>query len=146
VSYERTHESGVVASDDPARLDFGAVHAWLAASYWSPGVPRAVVEQAAAGSLVLGLYDGDAQVGYARAVTDRATVAYVCDVVVDDTYRGRGLGRFLMQALREHPDLQTLRRWILTTQDAHAFYEGLGFERTPFPERFMTIDRPDAYR
>ena len=146
MSYERTHGSGIVASDDPTRLDFGAVHTWLAASYWSPGVPREVVERAAAGSLTLGLYDADAQIGYARAVTDRATVAYVCDVVVDAAHRGRGLGRFLLQALRAHPDLQALRRWILTTQDAHAFYERLGFERTPFPERFMTIDRPDAYR
>ena len=142
-----THPDGFTASDDRARLDLDAVHGYLSRSYWSPGVPREVVEQAAAGSLPVGLYDAEgAQVGYARVVTDRATFAYVCDVYVLDALQGRGLGAWLMRCVRAHPDLQGLRRWLLTTQDAHAFYERLGFARCPFPERFMTIDRPDLYR
>ena len=138
---------GYEVSDDRARLDVSVVHALLARSYWSPGVPRDVVEAAAAGSMPFGLYaPGGAQVGYARVVSDRATVAYVCDVVVVEAHRGRGLGAWLMACVRAHPELQGLRRWLLTTQDAHGFYERLGWDRCPFPERFMTIDRPDPYR
>lgn len=141
------HPDGYTLSDDPARLDLGAVHAYLARSYWSPGIPRETVERAAAGSLAVGLYAPDgAQVGYARVVTDRATFAYLADVYVLEAHRGRGLGRWMVEQLLAHPDLQGLRRWLLTTQDAHGLYERLGFVRAPFPERFMTIDRPDLYR
>lgn len=140
-----THASGIELSDDAARLDLDAVHAYLARSYWSPGVPREIVERAAAGSLTLGLYDGDTQVGYTRVVTDRATFAYVCDVYVLESHQGRGLGTWMTERLLDHPDLQGLRRWLLTTQDAHGVYERVGFVRTTFPERFMTIDAPDAY-
>jgi len=142
-----THPDGFEASDAPDRLDIDAVHAYLTQSYWSPGVPREVVEAAAAGSLAVGLYAPDgAQAGYARAVSDRATFAYVCDVYVLDELQNRGLGAWLMECLLAHPDLQSLRRWLLTTQTAHTFYERLGFERCPFPARFMSIDRPDLYR
>ena len=142
-----THPDGFTLSDDADRLDLDAIHAYLSRSYWSPGVPRDVVRRAAAGSLALGLYDaGGAQIGYARVVTDRATFAYVCDVYVLDAHQRRGLGTWMMDRLLEHPDLAGLRRWLLTTQDAHGVYERVGFVRTTFPERFMTIDRPDAYR
>ena len=141
-----THASGIELSDDAARLDLDAVHAYLARSYWSPGVPREVVARAVAGSLAVGLYDGEAQVGYARVVTDRATFAYLCDVYVLESHRGRGLGTWMNACLLRHPELQGLRRWLLTTQDAHGVYERVGFVRAPFPERFMTIDHPDLYR
>ena len=149
-AFVRTHESGAVLSDERSRLDFARVHAWLAASYWSPGVPREVVERAAAHSLAFGLYAGGSggagQIGYARVVSDRATFAYVCDVVVAEGHRGRGLGTWVGRELLGHPELQGLRRWLLTTQTAHAVYERVGFVRAPFPERFMVIDRPDLYR
>lgn len=141
-----TYPDGFEVSDDTERLDLDAVHAFLTQSYWSPGVPRDVVERAATGSLALGLYDGETQIGFARAITDRATFAYVCDVYVLESHRGRGLGRWLMECLLAHPDLQGLRRWLLTTQDAHALYEHVGFVRAPFPERFMVIDRPRLYQ
>jgi len=138
---------GYEVSDDRDRLDIGAVHGYLSRSYWSPGVPREIVERAAAGSLPFGLYAPDgAQVGYARVTSDRATFAYLADVFVLETHQGRGLGRWLMTCVRAHPDLQGLRRWLLTTQDAHGFYESLGWQRCPFPERFMTIDHADLYR
>lgn len=141
-----THPSGIELSDDAARLDLDAVHAYLARSYWSPGVPREVVARAAAGSLAVGLYDGEAQVGYTRAVTDRATFAYLCDVYVLESHQGRGLGTWMTECVLAHPELQGLRRWLLTTQDAHGVYQRVGFVRAPFPERFMTIDRPGLYR
>ncbi|MGB3541769.1 GNAT family N-acetyltransferase [Rubrivirga sp.] len=132
-------------TDDRDRLDLEAVHAYLTRSYWSTGVPLEVVRRAAAESVTFGLYLEGEQVGYARVVTDRATFAYLCDVYVLEEHRGRGLGRWLVECVMDHPGLQGLRRWLLTTQDAHRFYERLGFDRTTFPERFMTIDRPGLY-
>lgn len=142
-----THPDGYEVSDDRDRLDFGAVHAYLTRSYWSPGVPREVVERAASGSIPFGLYTeaGD-PVGYARVTTDRATFAYLHDVYVLETHRGLGLGRWLVECVLAHPDLQGLRRWLLTTQDAHGLYERVGFVRAPFPARFMVIDRPRLYQ
>ena len=143
---ERTHASGVVFSDDVGRLDVEAIHATLARSYWSPGIPRAVVEAAIAGSMPFGLYEAESQIGFARLVTDRATFAYLADVFVVEAWQGRGLGTWLTRQILDHPELQGLRRWLLTTQDAHGVYERVGFVRAPFPERFMVIDRPDLYR
>lgn len=142
-----TNDAGFAVSDDRDRLDLDAAWAYLTRSYWSPGIPRALVERAADGSMPFGLYAPDgSQVGYARVVSDQATFAYVCDVFVLDAHQGQGLGRWLMTCILDHPDLQGLRRWLLTTQDAHDFYERIGFDRCPFPERFMTIDTPGLYQ
>lgn len=129
---------GVVLSTDPARLDFAVIHALLAASYWSPGVERDRVERAARNSLPYGLYAPDgAQIGYARVVTDRATMAYLADVVVDDAWRGRGLGTWMVRTAVEDPDLTDLRRWLLFTRDAHELYSRFGFGPLPDPSRAM---------
>ena len=144
--FTRTRD-GFTVSDDPTRLDLGAVHAFLTRSYWAKGIPRDTVERAVAGSLCFGLYDASGeQVGYARVITDRATFAYLCDVYVLEAYRGHGLGVWLTACVLDHPDLQGLRRFLLTTQDAHGVYEKVGFVRAPFPERFMVIDRPTLYQ
>jgi len=140
-------------SADAARLDLGAVHAYLTRSYWSPGIPRDVVERAAANSLCFGLYHraggddgGEQQVGFARVVTDRATFAYLCDVYVLETHRGHGLSKRLMQAIGAHPDLQALRRFMLGTKDAHGLYSQFGFTPLANPSRMMEILKPDVYR
>jgi len=147
MSFVRSRD-GFTVSDDSVRLDIVAIHATLSRSYWAAGIPRDVVERSIHGSLCLGLYDDatDEQIGFARVVTDRAAFAYVCDVYVLEAYRGRGLGAWLMDCMLDHPDLQGLRRWLLTTQDAHTFYEDVGFVRAPFPERFMVIDQPNLYQ
>ncbi|MEO0559166.1 MAG: GNAT family N-acetyltransferase [Bacteroidota bacterium] len=142
---ERIHESGIVCTDDPTRLDFDVIHGYLAQSYWSAHIPRQLVERAAQGSIAIGLYDGEAQIGYARVISDGTTFAYLADVFVLDAYQGRGLGTWFMQQILDHPNLQDLRRWLLTTQDAHAFYERLGFVHNPFPERFMVIAKENPY-
>jgi GNAT superfamily N-acetyltransferase len=101
-------------------------------------VPRAVVERSFAGSLCFGLYDpGGGQAGFARAVTDRATFAWIADVFVLPEHRGRGLAGWLMRTVVEHPDLRGLRRTVLATRDAHRLYAGLGFAPLPRPERWM---------
>jgi GNAT superfamily N-acetyltransferase len=140
-------DADYTVSDDPARLDVAYVHAFLVTCYWSPGIPREVVERAIAGSLSFGLYDGTGmQTGFARVITDRATYAYVADVFVDEAQRGKGLGKLLMRAIMSHPDLQGLRRWSLATWDAHGLYRQFGFSELAHPERFMEIAKPDLYK
>ena len=81
------------------------------------------------GSLCFGLFVDGKQGGFARVITDRTTFAYLCDVFVLEAYRGRGLGKRLIEAVRAHPDLVGLRRFLLTTRDAHGLYEQFGFQR-----------------
>ncbi|HET7792148.1 MAG TPA: GNAT family N-acetyltransferase [Rhizobacter sp.] len=133
-------------STDKTRLDIDTIHGFLTRSYWSPGIPRSVVERAIAHSLCLGLYLGDEQVGFARVVTDRATFAYLADVFVLEAHRGRGLSKRLMQAVQSHEDLQGLRRFILGTKDAHGLYRQFGFGELANPSRMMEILKPDVYR
>ncbi|RYG34952.1 N-acetyltransferase [bacterium] len=121
-------------------VDFETVAAWLASSYWSPGISQTKVEKAAEGaSLVIGVYDGEIQAGYCRVVSDRETFAWLCDVFVNPDYRGQGLATKMVAYALEHPDHQGLRRWMLATRDAHAVYEKLGFESVPIPEHMMVL-------
>ncbi len=130
---------------DPGRLQPDAIHAYLTRSYWSPGIPRAVVERAIANSICFGVYAGDVQVGFARVVTDRATFAYLADVYVLEAHRGQGLSKRLVAFILAHPDLQGLRRFMLATADAHGLYEQFGFKVAERPERIMQIRHPDPY-
>ncbi len=134
----RTTAAGYEVSDDPARLSLDVITDFLADAYWSSHRSRDVIEASVAHSLVAGLYaPGGEQVGFARAITDRATFAYLADVFVLPDHRGRGLSRFLVTALMEHPDLATVSRWVLVTADAHGVYAPLGFEPLPDPAMFM---------
>jgi len=136
---------GFTISTDPARLDLDGVYAWLAASYWARGIPRDVFERSVRHALCFGIYEGARQVGFARVVTDFATVAYVGDVFVLEPWRGRGLSRWLMEVISSHPDLQGFRRWILLTRDAHGLYRKFGFTPLASPDRWMEKHVPDAY-
>ncbi len=132
-------------SCDPARLDLAVVHGFLSTSYWSLGLPIEVLQRAIAGSICFGLYHGDSQVGFARVVTDKATFAYLCDVFVLEAHRGRKLGRWMMEAITSHPDLQGLRRFVLVTRDAHGLYGKFGFRALARHEGYMELHRPDIY-
>jgi GNAT superfamily N-acetyltransferase len=134
----------ITISSDLRRLDVAVIHTFLAASYWSPGLPREVLERAIENSLCFGAYEGANQVGFARVVTDRATFAWVCDVFVLESHRRRGIADALMAAVKAHPELQGLRRWNLSTLDAHALYRRHGFEMAD-SERAMEIRRPNIY-
>jgi GNAT superfamily N-acetyltransferase len=123
--------------DDKARLDVARVHRWLASSYWTPGIERAMVEKAIAGSHCLGAYDGGVQVGYARAITDHATFAWIADVWVEEAVRGQGLGRRMVRWFLDHPELNDIRRFALATADAHGVYAALGFHPLLRPDRYM---------
>jgi GNAT superfamily N-acetyltransferase len=132
-------------STDPARIDMDRVYAFLSEdSYWASGRSRATVERSFTNSLCFGLYRGPEQVAFARVVTDRAIFAYLCDVFVFPEHRGRELGKALIGAVVDHPDLRELRWLLLATYDAHGFYAQFGFEPLEHPERFMAIHRRDV--
>jgi GNAT superfamily N-acetyltransferase len=131
---------------DAGRFDVDKIWEWLRGSYWAAGVPRAVVIRAIENCLPFGLFEGAAQIGLARVVTDRATFAYLADVFVDQAARGRGLGKWLLTTIQSHPELQGLRRWMLGTRDAHGLYAQVGFRPLAHPEIFMEIHRPDVYK
>jgi len=133
-------------SSDPARLDRALIREYLAnESYWATGVPAGVIERALDHSLCFGIYRGGTQLAFARAVTDRATFAYLADVFVLAGERGCGLGKWLIEAIGRHPDLQGLRRWLLATRDAHALYAQYGFKPLANPARFMERHDPEIY-
>lgn len=128
----------ITLSDDPARIDLDRVHAWLASSYWTPGITRDRVAKQNAGSRCLGAYHPQhGQVGFARIISDRASIAWISDVWVDAAVRGQGLGRQMVGWFLDHHDYATVRRFALVTADAHGVYEGIGFHAVRQPERYM---------
>ena len=140
-----------VVSTDPARLDLDVVYGFLTNCYWAKGIPRDVVVRSIEHSLCFGIYHEidtvpSLQVGFARVITDFATIAYLGDVFVVDGYRERGLSKWMMECIMQHPQLQGLRRWILLTRDAHGLYSKFGFTPVKAPERYMELHRPDIYK
>ncbi|WP_312161219.1 GNAT family N-acetyltransferase [Phenylobacterium sp.] len=144
MAHEITHEDGRVVSDDPARFDLRRAHGWISTeSYWGQGIPFETFERAVTGSLTIGLYDpGGRMAAMARVVTDRATFGWICDVFVDQSRRGEGLGKRLMAFIKSHPDLQGLRRMHLATRDAHGLYGRFGFSPLTGVDRWMEIRGP----
>ena len=141
------HLGSYTISDDSARLDPRAIHAYLSRSYWSAGIPAGLVEQSVRRSLCIGAYDdAGAQVGLVRLVSDYATFCYVCDVYVLEEHRGRGLSKAMLAMAMEHPMLQGLRRWSLMTGDAHGLYRQFGFAAAAQPGQYMERFEPDIYR
>jgi GNAT superfamily N-acetyltransferase len=160
-----------IISTDSARLDLDVIHNFLTNCYWAKGIPRDVVERSIEHSLCFGIYDdaggrtprlandarpfdfaqgkhgapGFVQVGFARVISDFATIAYLGDVFVLESHRGRGLSKWLMECVMQHPSLQNLRRWILLTRDAHGLYARSGFTLLKAPERYMELHQPNVY-
>lgn len=132
-------------STDPERLDVDFVHGFLTQSYWAKGISRELVERSIENSLCFAVYTQDKQVAFARVISDFATYAYIGDVFVIEAYRGHGLGKWMMECIRQHPQLQGLRRWTLLTRDAHGLYRQFGFTPLQKPERYMEIHDPEVY-
>lgn len=124
-------------STDKTKLDLEMICNFLRSAYWANQRPRETVLKSLEHSLCFGLYQFDQQIGLARVITDFATFAYLCDVFVLDDYRGRGLGKFLMQTVLEYPELIHLRRFMLATKDAHGLYSQYGFKGLNAPDRWM---------
>ena len=123
-------------STDKAKLDFPLIHGFLTTSYWAEGRTREVVEASIKTSLCFGVYLGDAQVGFARVITDYATFAYLADVFILEAHRGQALAKRLIETVLHHPDLRTCS-WALFTQDTHDLYAQSGFARPAEPARLM---------
>jgi N-acetylglutamate synthase-like GNAT family acetyltransferase len=135
----------LVFRTDLSTLDWPRITAWLAASYWSPGISQHYVEQAARGStVVIGAFIAGVQVGYARVISDTVRFAYLADVIVDDAYRSRGISKQMIARLMSEPILAGVSRCFLQTGDAHGLYEQFGFVEYPTPERMMVRDNPAA--
>jgi GNAT superfamily N-acetyltransferase len=130
---------GFLISTDPRRLDLDTVERFLRESYWAPARPRAAIEESVRNSLCFGLYDlaENRQIGLMRVVTDRATFAWLCDVTIDEAYRGRGLGKWMLSEVLGAPETCNVSRWILATRDAHDLYARYGFTSMLHPERWM---------
>lgn len=139
-------QNELVVSTDPARQNVDAIHAFLRRAYWCENIPREIVERAVRHSLCFGLFDNGEQIGLARVVTDYAVFAYLCDVYVRESHRGRGLGKWLIGCVMAHPQLQGLRRFNLATRDAHGLYAPFGFRPLAQPENHMERHRPDIYK
>ena len=132
-------------STDPARIDVALVHEFLTNSYWAKGIPLETVRLSLENSIPFGVYHGRQMVGFARIISDRATFAYLADVFILPSHRGRGLSRWLMECIVSHPDLQGLRRWMLATQDAHGLYAKFGFTAVSSTERWMERHDSEIY-
>jgi GNAT superfamily N-acetyltransferase len=138
---------GYTISTDPARLDLEIVHTYLANdSYWASSVPMPVLKKAVENSLCFGVYQADRQVGFARVISDYATFAYLADVFILEEHRGQGCGKWLVESIMDHPQLQGLRRWMLVTRDAHGLYAQYGFKPLANPDRLMEIVDLEVYK
>jgi GNAT superfamily N-acetyltransferase len=133
-------------STDRNRIDLDVVHGFLTECYWAKGIPREIVARSIENSLCFGIYAAGKQVGFARVISDYATYAYIGDVFVLESLRGRGLGKWLMECVMQHSRLQGLRRWSLVTSDAHGLYTHFGFESLKKPQNYMELHRPDVYQ
>ena len=128
-------------------MDLNVIHSFISNSYWAKDISLNTMQKAINNSLCFGVFsDSGQQVAFARMVTDSATFAYLADVFVLPEHRGKGLSKWLMQIIIEHPDLQGLRRMALATNDAHSLYAQFGFKSLGSPESFMELHRPDVYK
>ena len=137
---------GIKITSDPTDLDIDLVYAFVSQSYWAKNIPLHTLKKSIENSVVFGAYNdtGD-QIGFARVITDKATFAYLGDVFVVESHRGKGISKLIMQAVSSHPDLQGLRRFMLATSDAHGLYSQFGFKPVDNPEILMQIWKPGIY-
>jgi GNAT superfamily N-acetyltransferase len=141
------HNGDLLISTDKALLDRAYIHRFLSEhSYWAKDIPLETMNRSIEHSLCFGLYRAGKQIGFARAVTDCATFAWLADVFIDESERAQGLGKKFVPAILGHPQLQGLRRFMLGTRDAHGLYARYGFKPLEYVERFMQIQDPNPYQ
>lgn len=145
-------DDGYEIDTDPGRLDLARVHEWLSTdAYWALGRPLETVARSIEGSLSFGVYapaggtdagtEGAGElVGFARVVTDLATFAWLCDVYIARDVRGKGVGSWLVEIIRDRLLATGVTRILLATGDAHAVYAKLGFAALSDPDRWMVFN------
>ena len=142
-------KEGYSISSDNAKLNIAVIHHYLSQeSYWAQNIPLEVVKRSIDNSLCFGLYHQHTQIGFARLVTDKATFAYLADVFILESYRGKGLSKWLVETIQANPEVQGLRRWLLGTKDAHGLYAQFGWKPIPqeLANRFMQLHNPNVYK
>ncbi len=140
------YRDNYLISTDQSRLDISAIHRFLSTeAYWSLNIPREKMEKSIEHSLCFGVYQLDKQIGFARVISDFATIAYLGDLYILDAYRGKGLSKWLLEVIMGHPELQGLRRWILLTADAHALYKQFGWTEIADPAKWMELHNKSVY-
>lgn len=132
-------------STDKEKSDQKAIHEYLTRSTWAAGIDINTVAVSIQNSLTFGVYDGASQIGFARLITDYATFAYLCDVYILEEYQGKGLSRWLMASVHDHPVFIKLRRILLCTTTAPWLYEKFGYEPVNRENYIWSINRPDIY-
>jgi len=131
---------------DKDKIDVSYVHWFLTHSYWAEGIPIETVERSIEGAFCFSVIYLNHQVGFARVITDKATFGYLADVFIDENFRGKGLSKWLMDVIINHPDLQGFRRFMLATRDAHGLYAQFGFSPLTNTDRWMHIHNQHAYK
>lgn len=143
--YEK-RDGDYLFSNDKTKLQVGVIHHYLSKeSYWAQNIPLEIIEATIKGSVCFGVYHKNAQVGYARVITDNATFGYLADVFIIEPYRGKGLSKALMGFIMNHEPFKKLRRFMLATRDAHELYKKSGFTPLATPDRFMEIKPFESY-
>ena len=138
-------KDGYLVSTDKSKLDISAVHNFITNCYWAEGIPLETVRKSIENSDCFGVYDSGKLVGFARVISDRATIGYLGDVFILESHRGRRLSKWLMECIMKYPDFKGFRRWILLTRDAHDLYRQYGFTGVARADRYMEIVNPDVY-
>ncbi len=142
-----THRNEYSISTDKSKLDILSIHKFLSnETDWAKGIPMNTLQTSIENSLNFGLYDKDKQIGFARIISDYSTIAYLGDVYVLKEYRGKGLSKWLIHEIMQHPNLQGLRRWILLTDTAEWLYKKFGFTEIPHPQFYMEKHNPNVYQ
>ncbi|PQJ17295.1 GNAT family N-acetyltransferase [Nonlabens tegetincola] len=147
MTHREAHKDNFTISTDKSKLDLMSIHEFLSkATDWALGIPIDTVKKSIENSLCFGVYDQGQQIGFARVISDFSTIAYLGDVYVLNEYRGKGLSKWLMEEIMNHPNLQGLRRWILLTNTAEWLYKKFGFTEIPNPEFYMEKHDPNVYK
>jgi len=134
-------KNGYLISTDKSKLDLEAVHNFITNSYWAKGISFQDVKKGIENSLAFGVYKQESQIGFARVITDYSRLAHLADVFILEEYRGLGLGKRLMENIMNHPELQSIKKWTLLTEDAHGLYRQFGFQDLKNPEIYMELKK-----
>jgi len=134
-------KNGYLISTDKSKLDLAAVHNFITNSYWAKGISFQDVKKGIENSLAFGVYKQESQIGFARVITDYSRLAHLADVFILEEYRGLGLGKRLMENIMNHPELQSIKKWTLLTEDAHGLYRQFGFQDLKNPEIYMELKK-----
>lgn len=132
-------KGGFTVTTDKEKIDIDILHNFLNQSYWANGRTIQTIVTSIENSLCFSMFKGEKQIGFARVITDYATFAYLCDVYIEEDYRGNGLGIWMLECILNYPNLLDLKKWLLATRDAHELYRKFGFYSLPNPEKYMEI-------